>query len=93
MPNWDDPIYRVRSDRKWQAVLRARQSWYREKYLNIEAGLDMYGKERGNFLPVSAPAGLNFLNDEIARYVEEWVLISKEEGALVGEDRLLRNML
>jgi len=93
MPRWDDPLFLVSGDTEWQARLRALQSWYREDVLQIEAGRDLGDKIRGNFLPASAPRGLNFLTPEISQFVEEWLPEANKAGALVDEDRLWRNML
>lgn len=90
--NWDDPHYRER-DRKWQAQMRARQSWYRQIVLGQEAGIYL-GKKRGNWLRVAEEnEGYNFLIPEIAAYVETWLASGKQPRALAVPDRLKRNML
>jgi len=61
--------------------------------LHVTAGLDPRGIQRGNYLPSSASAGLNFLSPEIAQFVDGWLERGRQPGSLVDEDRLRRNML
>ena len=93
MPNWDDPTFLVPRDTKWQAQLRALQSWYRQTVLQSEAGLQAGATLRGNLLPSDAPHSLNFLTPEIAQFVEEWLPGAEKAGAFVKTDRLWRNLL
>lgn len=97
MLRWDDPqLVNVGSDSARQRRLRRLQSWYREHVLRLQPGVDRLGVPRGNLLrhrDVERNPGANFLDEGIARYVEERVPVALAAKATIEVDRLRRNLL
>ena len=95
-PSWNDPQLEVESDTQWRAEYRRLQSWYRETVLEASPGADQRNVTRANMLrkeDVERNPGLNFLDDDIAKYAVERAGQVKDEGGTIDRDRLMRNML
>ena len=95
-PEWNDPQLEVESDTQWRAEYRRLQSWYRETVLEVSPGADQRNVTRASMLreeDVERNPGLNFLDDDIAKYAVERAGQVKDEGGTIDRDRLMRNML
>ena len=96
---WSDPILQVKGEKKWVKQYRLLQSWYRQKVLSAPPGKATSGRRRdlvGSMLDEDwsrEHPGKNFLDPEVAAYVEKRLLQIRAEGGTADPDRLRRNLL
>ena len=96
MRAWNDPRLAVKTDDARRRSYRLLQSWYRETQLHVAPGRSASGRLVGSMLDVDAAVArpdLNFLDADIAAYVDQRVPEILAAGGTVDADRLRRNLL
>ena len=93
---WNDPRLAVKTDAARRRNYRLLQSWYRETQLHVAPGRSASGRLVGSMLDVDAAVArpdLNFLDADIAAYVDQRVPEILAAGGTVDANRLRRNLL
>lgn len=94
--SWDSPVWRERSDNRWQAGLRLQQTWWRQAVAGLPAGPSSPQEPKrlvGSMLPVDVSIDVNLMTPAARdAYAGALADLAGRPG-LIQEDRLRRNTL